>query len=82
MVGCFEIVTEEKMMSTKPTLYCLFCGLSQHEVQKLIAGPAVFICGECIQLCTDFLEEEAQAEAEKTPVGVMPADLHIKDAPC
>ena len=39
-------------------LYCSFCGKSQHEVKKLIAGPSVFICDECIDLCTDIIQEE------------------------
>ena len=43
-------------------LYCSFCGKSQHEVRKLIAGPSVFICDECIQLCNDIIREESQAE--------------------
>ena len=38
------------------TLYCSFCGKSQHEVEKLIAGPTVFICGECIELCADIID--------------------------
>jgi ATP-dependent Clp protease ATP-binding subunit ClpX len=40
------------------TLYCSFCGKSQHEVVKLIAGPAVFICNECVDLCIDIIREE------------------------
>jgi ATP-dependent Clp protease ATP-binding subunit ClpX len=43
-------------------LYCSFCGKSQHEVRKLIAGPSVFICDECIDLCNDIIREEAQAD--------------------
>jgi ATP-dependent Clp protease ATP-binding subunit ClpX len=43
-------------------LYCSFCGKSQHEVRKLIAGPSVFICDECIELCNDIIREEAQTE--------------------
>jgi hypothetical protein len=48
----------------RPTLYCSFCGKSQREVEKLIAGPNVFICNECIELCMDILQEERQ---QKTP---------------
>ncbi|HZW24938.1 MAG TPA: ATP-dependent Clp protease ATP-binding subunit ClpX [Gallionella sp.] len=44
-------------------LYCSFCGKSQHEVRKLIAGPSVFVCDECITLCNDIMREESQAEA-------------------
>jgi ATP-dependent Clp protease ATP-binding subunit ClpX len=43
---------------TKTTLYCSFCGKSQHEVRKLIAGPTVFICDECVELCADIIREE------------------------
>ena len=39
-------------------LYCSFCGKSQHEVRKLIAGPSVFICDECVELCNDIIREE------------------------
>jgi len=53
-------------MSDKPgsekLLYCSFCGKSQHEVRKLIAGPSVFICDECIELCNDIIREESQSE--------------------
>ena len=42
----------------KSTLYCSFCGKSQHEVRKLIAGPTVFICDECVELCNDIIREE------------------------
>ena len=52
----------------KETLYCSFCGKSQHEVKKLIAGPNVFICDECINLCTDIIQEEQQEHAK------LPAD--------
>merc|ERR1711988_204111 len=43
---------------SKNTLYCSFCGKSQHEVRKLIAGPTVFICDECVELCQDIIREE------------------------
>ena len=44
--------------NTKNTLFCSFCGKSQHEVRKLIAGPTVFICDECVELCMDIIKEE------------------------
>ena len=44
----------------KNTLYCSFCGKSQHEVRKLIAGPTVFICDECVELCMDIIREETK----------------------
>ena len=46
---------------SKSTLYCSFCGKSQHEVRKLIAGPTVFICDECVELCNDIIREEAKS---------------------
>ena len=60
-------------------LYCSFCGKSQHEVRKLIAGPSVFVCDECVELCNDIIREEVQEEAEaahskgKFPV---PQEIH------
>ncbi len=54
----------EKKGSSEKLLYCSFCGKSQHEVRKLIAGPSVFICDECIELCNDIIRDETQAEAE------------------
>ena len=47
--------------SDEKLLYCSFCGKSQHEVKKLIAGPSVFICDECVDLCNDIIREEAQS---------------------
>jgi len=44
-------------------LYCSFCGKSQHEVRKLIAGPSVFICDECVELCNDIIREEMQDQS-------------------
>jgi len=55
---------------TKNTLYCSFCGKSQHEVRKLIAGPTVFICDECVELCMDIIREENKASLVKTNEGV------------
>ena len=51
-----------QIMSTnnKNILYCSFCGKSQHEVRKLIAGPTVFICDECVELCMDIIKEESK----------------------
>ncbi|GIT91879.1 ATP-dependent Clp protease ATP-binding subunit ClpX [Jannaschia pagri] len=53
----------------KNTLYCSFCGKSQHEVRKLIAGPTVFICDECVELCMDIIREETKAAGLKTSDG-------------
>ncbi|MBL8444726.1 MAG: ATP-dependent Clp protease ATP-binding subunit ClpX, partial [Zoogloeaceae bacterium] len=48
----------EKKSGNEKLLYCSFCGKSQHEVRKLIAGPSVFICDECIELCNDIIRDE------------------------
>ncbi len=61
---------------SKNTLYCSFCGKSQHEVRKLIAGPTVFICDECVELCMDIIREEAKSSTLKTTEGV-PAPAEI-----
>jgi ATP-dependent Clp protease ATP-binding subunit ClpX len=55
---------------TKNTLYCSFCGKSQHEVRKLIAGPTVFICDECVELCLDIIREENKSLLKKSGEGV------------
>src|SRR5690606_22592595 len=55
---------------SKNTLYCSFCGKSQHEVRKLIAGPTVFICDECVALCMDIIREETKSSAVKSGDGV------------
>ncbi len=54
----------------KNTLYCSFCGKSQHEVRKLIAGPTVFICDECVELCMDIIREENKSSLVKSKDGV------------
>ncbi|MCI5112562.1 MAG: ATP-dependent Clp protease ATP-binding subunit ClpX [Marivita sp.] len=55
---------------SKNTLYCSFCGKSQHEVRKLIAGPTVFICDECVELCMDIIREETKGGGLKSTDGV------------
>ncbi len=61
---------------TKNTLYCSFCGKSQHEVRKLIAGPTVFICDECVELCMDIIREENKSSLVKSREGVpTPKDI-------
>lgn len=55
-------MAEKKGSTTEKTLYCSFCGKSQHEVKKLIAGPSVFICDECIDLCNDIIRDELPAQ--------------------
>ena len=55
---------------SKNTLYCSFCGKSQHEVRKLIAGPTVFICDECVELCMEIIREENKTSFMKSREGV------------
>ncbi|WP_428660862.1 ATP-dependent Clp protease ATP-binding subunit ClpX [Reyranella sp.] len=55
---------------SRNTLYCSFCGKSQHEVRKLIAGPTVFICDECVELCMDIIREESKTTLVKSKDGV------------
>ena len=63
---------------SKNTLYCSFCGKSQHEVRKLIAGPTVFICDECVELCMDIIREENKTSLVKSGDGV-PTPQEIDD---
>ena len=61
----------------KSTLFCSFCGKSQHEVKKLIAGPTVFICDECVELCMDIIREEHKGAVNKHHEGVpSPSDIN------
>ncbi|MAL98635.1 ATP-dependent Clp protease ATP-binding subunit ClpX [Hydrocarboniclastica marina] len=59
-------------------LYCSFCGKSQHEVRKLIAGPSVFICDECVDLCNDIIREEIQESAQEDTGDRLPSPQEIK----
>jgi ATP-dependent Clp protease ATP-binding subunit ClpX len=61
---------ESSTGESKNTLYCSFCGKSQHEVRKLIAGPTVFICDECVELCMDIIREENKTSMVKSSEGV------------
>jgi ATP-dependent Clp protease ATP-binding subunit ClpX len=61
-------------------LYCSFCGKSQHEVRKLIAGPSVFICDECVELCTDIIQEEIQEKAGSDKGANLPIPKEIKES--
>ena len=63
---------------SKNTLYCSFCGKSQHEVRKLIAGPTVFICDECVELCMDIIREEHKSAKVKSRDGV-PTPIEINE---
>jgi ATP-dependent Clp protease ATP-binding subunit ClpX len=64
---------------TKSTLYCSFCGKSQHEVRKLIAGPTVFICDECVDLCNDIIREETKGALTTRKDGEVPSPQEICD---
>ncbi|HQT26308.1 MAG TPA: ClpX C4-type zinc finger protein, partial [Burkholderiales bacterium] len=59
-------------------LYCSFCGKSQQEVRKLIAGPSVFVCDECIELCNDIIREETQEQASKLSQSDLPVPREIR----
>ncbi|MFT7306176.1 MAG: ATP-dependent Clp protease ATP-binding subunit ClpX, partial [Candidatus Azotimanducaceae bacterium] len=60
-------------------LHCNFCGKSQHEVRKLIAGPSVYVCDECVELCNDIIREELQESSEETDKRKLPTPMEIKD---
>ncbi len=69
-------MTKSSGSDSKNTLYCSFCGKSQHEVRKLIAGPTVFICDECVELCMDIIREEHKTTLVKSRDGVpTPKDI-------
>ncbi len=70
-------MTKSAGTDAKNTLYCSFCGKSQHEVRKLIAGPTVFICDECVELCMDIIREESKTTLVKSRDGV-PSPKDIK----
>ena len=65
-------MTKSSNTDSKNTLYCSFCGKSQHEVRKLIAGPTVFICDECVELCMEIIREEHKNNVVKSDDGVPP----------
>ena len=72
-------MAEKKGTSSEKTLYCSFCGKSQHEVKKLIAGPSVFVCDECIELCNEIIRDELPAgAAAKDAKGDLPTPAEIK----
>ena len=73
-------MAEKKGNSTEKVLYCSFCGKSQHEVKKLIAGPSVFICDECIELCNDIVRDEVVADTPAVRAGKsdLPVPSEIK----
>jgi ATP-dependent Clp protease ATP-binding subunit ClpX len=75
-------MADKKGASGEKVLYCSFCGKSQHEVKKLIAGPSVFICDECIELCNDIIRDEVPAEGPAAKAGKsdLPVPSEIKSS--
>ncbi|OGT51119.1 MAG: ATP-dependent protease ATP-binding subunit ClpX [Gammaproteobacteria bacterium RIFCSPHIGHO2_12_FULL_42_13] len=73
-------MADGKKSGRAETLYCSFCGKSQHEVKKLIAGPSVFVCNECVNLCNDIMREEEIASAKPTARSQLPypKELHAQ----
>ncbi len=72
-------MADKKGTTSEKTLYCSFCGKSQHEVKKLIAGPSVFVCDECIELCNEIIRDELPASTESTDGrGNLPIPSEIK----
>ncbi len=72
-------MADKKNAGSEKNLYCSFCGKSQHEVKKLIAGPSVFICDECIDLCNDIVRDELpNTELGKTDAEALPTPLDLK----
>lgn len=69
---------DDKDSDNKNTLYCSFCGKSQHEVRKLIAGPNVFICNECVELCMDIIREEDKTQLATSEDGGIPTPSEIR----
>ena len=60
-------------------LYCSFCGKSQHEVRKLIAGPSVYVCDECVELCNDIIKDELQDDSSSFGGSELPKPKEIKE---
>jgi len=71
-------MAEKKGSSGEKTLYCSFCGKSQHEVKKLIAGPSVFVCDECIDLCNEIIRDELPPSTETVGNKDLPTPAEIK----
>lgn len=67
------------MANKNETLYCSFCGKSQHEVKKLIAGPSVFVCNECVNLCNDIIREEEVADVSTPIKNKLPSPKELHD---
>jgi ATP-dependent Clp protease ATP-binding subunit ClpX len=76
LVGVYTEMNKAGGSDSKNTLHCTFCGKSQHEVRKLIAGPTVFICDQCVELCMDIVGEEKKSSLVKSREGI-PAPKEI-----
>jgi len=74
-------MADKKSSPSEKLLYCSFCGKSQHEVKKLIAGPSVFICDECIDLCNEIIRDEAESSGAETGItrSDLPSPQEIRD---
>jgi ATP-dependent Clp protease ATP-binding subunit ClpX len=73
-------MSEDKKDNEDKLLYCSFCGKSQHEVKKLIAGPSVFVCDECVELCNDIIREELQDSTNTDEQTKLPTPREINEA--
>jgi ATP-dependent Clp protease ATP-binding subunit ClpX len=71
-------MADKKGATGEKTLYCSFCGKSQHEVKKLIAGPSVFVCDECVELCNEIIRDELPAATESIAKSDLPTPAEIK----
>ncbi len=71
-------MAEKKGTTSEKNLYCTFCGKSQHEVKKLIAGPSIFICDECIDLCNEIIRDEVPDASAREARGDLPTPAEIK----
>ena len=73
-------MADDKRSGDGKLLFCSFCGKSQHEVRKLIAGPSVYVCDECVDLCNDIIREEVQEKAEEKAGDKLPTPRELKAA--
>lgn len=71
-------MTDKRKDGSGKLLYCSFCGKSQHEVRKLIAGPSVYICDECVDLCNDIIREEIKEVAPHRERNSLPTPHEIR----
>ena len=69
----------KKKSDSSSVLYCSFCGKNQHEARKLIAGPSVFICDECVELCNEIIKEDRAVQPQNAKPGGVPAPKEIKE---